>query len=104
MKPKPDHVYSYDLPEEGRKLKGKHPIVITSNNEDDTSNALGCSSKGKLWLPIPDKKVETDIDLPNDTFARMIDGERLVENDKVETFWDKITRKVTNADKLKEGL
>jgi hypothetical protein len=47
MKPKPDHVYSYDLLEEDRKLKVKPPIVITSNNEDDTSNDLGCSSKGK---------------------------------------------------------
>lgn len=105
MKPKPEHVYDYDLKEDGKyKLKGAHPIVITSNNEDDTSNALGCSSKEKPWLPIKDKKIETDIDMPRDTFARLIDGERVVENSKVKEFWDGITRKVTNMEDLTKGL
>ena len=39
-KPKEGDICWIELPEEGMKLCGKHPIIVESNNKDLTSNVI----------------------------------------------------------------
>jgi hypothetical protein len=84
-KPKEGDIYWTKLPEEGKKLAGDkpHPVIINSNNEDDTSNVIGCSSKKQKGLEIEDVPVKSSPGMRLPSYARVNDGERLVDNYKL---------------------
>lgn len=77
-RPEESDIYWTILKEEGMKLKREHPVIIESNNSDLTSNVVGCSSTPHLELG--DVKVNTSPRMNEDTYARVIDGLRLVDD------------------------
>lgn len=71
-------MYWTELPEEGKKLKGDHPVIIDSNNKDNTSNVIGCYKEKHKELS--DVKVNTSPRMKEDTYARVKDGLRTVDD------------------------
>jgi hypothetical protein len=80
-KPKEGDIHNTILPEEGKKLNGKHPVIIESNNKDDTCNVIGCSSK--YHPELKDVKVNSTPKMYKDTYARVEDGVREMGTDKL---------------------
>lgn len=101
-KPKEGDIYWTELPEEGQKLSGDRarPVIVNSNNKDQTSNVIGCSTKYKPELE--DIEVKTKPGMKETTYARVKDGERLVDNYNLRR--DKEKNRVTNLDEIREGL
>lgn len=108
-KPKADHIYFADIapdPNDKYKLAGEHPILITDNNNDNTSRYVGLTSnpddRGKRG---PKIKVETDPPLNETSYAKLRDGERDINNDEIDKWKEDgkvIESKATNADEVKK--
>lgn len=89
-KPKEDEVRYTKLPKEGEKLNSydgdttgrkTHPVVVIKNNDNGTSNVIGCSTKEKKELG--DIKLDTTPPMPYPTYARVKDGERIVDTNNL---------------------
>jgi hypothetical protein len=102
-KPEIGDIYGTKLPkdpENTRKLKGFHPVVIIENNIDDSSRVMGCSSNK---ADKDDVKLETEPPMPVDTYARKYQGLIDVENKDLTTFKGSV-RKCTNIEDLTSGI
>lgn len=108
-KPKVDHIYFADIAPDSNdkyKLAGEHPILIKDHNNDSSARYVGLTSnpddKGKRG---PKMKIETDPQLSKDSYAKLRDGERDINNDKIDKWKDKgkVTEsKAINTDDVKK--
>lgn len=99
-KPTVGDIYNLNFPEDKDnkyKLKGEHPGIVIRNNNDDTSEVLGCTG-----TPGPGKiKVEADPKMKKDTYANVSQGER---NFKNEEFLNKKWKNGTSCTNLQDIL
>jgi len=106
-KPKEEHVYFTKLPIEDNKLnsyigdttgKKKHPVVVIKNNDDGTSDVIGCTSKYKEKLK--DIELNTTPEMDKNTYARVHDGERRISTKDLDSKGKDI--RCNNAKDLRE--
>lgn len=88
-KPKEGEIKYIKLPVDGDKLNSyegtnkdkEHPVIVRSNNIDGTSNVLGCTTKQNQYKA--DLEIETNPPMDRKTYARLSDGERVIEDDNL---------------------
>ena len=103
IKPKKGHVYRADIPEDllhPEKLKGEHPIICTDNNLDNTCRFVGCTSKNRWGNNIP---IDTIPGMDIETHAKVLDGERDIDNDLLTRWFDDVDTILT-TEKLAEVI
>lgn len=103
-KPNFKEIHWIDIPEDKENpqyLKGEHPVVVTSHNNDNTSNVVGCSSKNR----IDDIELLTKPPMDEKTWARVSQGERALEDNLFnKESRDELNRYNTNFKEIKDSL